>query len=53
MTEKLLACATQIKNYLTQQGHTISGVDQAVYGQPIMGQVFNPDKLEIIIGTKQ
>lgn len=44
---------TQIKNYLTQQGHTISGVDQAVYSQPVIGQAFNPDKLEIIIGTKQ
>lgn len=45
--------ATQIKNYLIKEGYTVSGVDQAVYTQPIMGQQYNPDKLEFIIGTKQ
>ena len=44
--------ATQIKNYLIEQGHIISGVDQSVYTEPVMGQIFNPERLEIIIGTK-
>lgn len=45
--------ATQIKNYLVNQGYIVSGIDQAIYTQPVMGQVFNPEKLEFIIGTKQ
>lgn len=45
--------ATQIKNYLTTNGISVDGVNQAVYSQPVMGQNYNPDRHEIIIGTKQ
>ena len=45
--------ATQIKSYLSQLGHIVSGVDQGVYSEPIVGQVFNPEKLEIIIGSQK
>ncbi|MCB9262869.1 MAG: hypothetical protein H6607_10890 [Flavobacteriales bacterium] len=45
--------ATQIKNYLTTNGISVNGVNQAVYSQPVIGQIYNPDRHEIIIGTKQ
>jgi hypothetical protein len=45
--------ATQIKNYLSQLGYIVIGVDQGVYSEPIVGQVFNPEKLEIIIGSQK
>jgi hypothetical protein len=45
--------ANQIKDFLSSNGFQIKGVDQAVYSKPVMGQIFNPDKLELIIGTKQ
>lgn len=45
--------ATHIKNYLSQLGHIVSGVEQGVYSEPIVGQVFNPEKLEIIIGSQK
>lgn len=44
--------ATQIKNFLTKEGFTVDGVSQAVYTEPVMGQNFNPEKLEIVIGTR-
>lgn len=48
--------ATQIKNYLAESGYEVSGVNQAVYGQPIQGQFIQPPKtndeaIEIIIGN--
>ncbi|TMU57118.1 hypothetical protein [Flagellimonas algicola] len=45
--------ATQIKTFLESKNFPVNGVNQAVYSQPVMGQNFNPDKLEIVIGTKQ
>ncbi len=45
--------ATQIKNFLEQQGFIINGVNQAVYTQAVVGQSFNSKNLEIIIGTNQ
>ena len=48
--------ATQIKNFLFSKGYTVEGVDQAVYAQPVMGQVVEKNSsggFEIIIGTKQ
>ncbi len=45
--------ANQIKAYLESKGWKVSGVDQAVYSNPVMGQTINPEATEIIIGTKQ
>jgi hypothetical protein len=45
--------ATQIKTFLEVNGFSVNGVNQAVYTRPVMGQNFNPNKLEILIGTKQ
>ncbi|UZE94291.1 MAG: hypothetical protein IB618_01835 [Candidatus Pacearchaeota archaeon] len=45
--------ADQIKEYLESEGWKVSGVDQAVYNKPVIGQTINPEATEIIIGTKQ
>ena len=44
--------ATLIKSFLVENGFTIEGVNQAIYSQPVNGQIVNPDKNEIIIGSK-
>ncbi len=44
--------ATIIKNYLLENGILVDGVNQVVLNQPIMGQFYNPELHEIIIGTK-
>ena len=50
--------ASQIKKYLENNGYKVNGVNQAVYSQPISGQIIeNPqdsnDSFKIIIGNKQ
>ena len=45
--------ATQIKDFLVQQGHHVNGVNQSVFSAPVIGQQFNPDTLTLIIGTRQ
>lgn len=44
--------ATQVKNFLASREYNVSGVDQAVYTQPIIGQHINlkGDGVEIVIG---
>jgi hypothetical protein len=46
------AFANQIKAFLNEQKFETDGVNQAVYSEPISGQIINPAKNEIIIGTK-
>lgn len=45
--------ATQIKNFLEQQGYEVNGVNQSVFTAPVIGQQFIPDTLTFIIGTRQ
>ena len=45
--------AMEIKDYLTAQGYSVKGVNQAVFSGPIIGQQFNPDTLTLTIGTRQ
>ncbi len=45
--------ATQIKDYLASQGFKINGVDQVVFNGVVPPQAFNPDTLEITIGSRQ
>ncbi|MFA5934579.1 MAG: hypothetical protein WC827_01695 [Candidatus Paceibacterota bacterium] len=50
--------ASQIKEYLDRNNYKVNGVNQAVYSQPINGQIIeNPkddsDSFKIIIGNKQ
>ena len=48
--------AQQVKEFLVSQGYDVSGVDQAVYAQPVMGQNIerrSDDEYQVIIGTRQ
>lgn len=50
--------ATQIKKYLEKEGFSVDGVNQAIYSNPVSGQIIEPPKDEsdfykIIIGNKQ
>jgi hypothetical protein len=49
--------ATSVLNWMKENGYSnISGVDQAVYGQPVMGQNINKksdNEYEIVIGSNQ
>jgi excinuclease UvrABC ATPase subunit len=47
--------ASQVKNFLTEKGYDPKGVNQAVYTNPVEGQIINEkdDKIDIIIGNKQ
>jgi hypothetical protein len=47
------AFATQIKDYLVQQGYEVNGVNQAVFSGPVFGQQFDPNTLTFTIGTRQ
>jgi hypothetical protein len=47
------AFATQIKDYLVQQGYDVNGVNQAVFSEPLFGQQFDPNTLTLTIGTRQ
>ena len=48
--------ASQIKNFLTLKGHTVTGVNQALYKSPVQGQIVekagDDGVLKIIIGGK-
>ena len=48
--------ASQINNYLTDQGYNVKGVSQAAFSQPVQGQIVEkPDSsgvLKIIIGGR-
>lgn len=43
--------ATEIKAYLESQGYDVNGVNQAVYSQPIQGQIIEP-RNKVIIGSR-
>lgn len=45
--------ATQIKDFLTNQGYDVKGVNQSVFTAPVMGQQFNPGTLTLTIGTRE
>jgi len=48
--------ATKIKQHLVAEGRSVTGVDQAVYAEPIIGQIIKkrPDgSTEIVIGGKK
>ncbi len=47
--------ASEIKQFLEGETYNVSGVDQAVYSGPVVGQRIQPrdDGLEVIIGTRQ
>jgi len=45
--------ATQIKDFLVQQGYDVNGVNQSIFTAPVIGQQFNPDTLTLTIGTRQ
>lgn len=47
--------ASEILNHLKSRGYTVDGVNQAVYSQPVMGQIVQSTAggFDIIIGTKQ
>lgn len=47
--------AEQIKHYLEGKGYNVSGVDQAVYSQPVVGLHIEPqgDSFAVIVGRKQ
>jgi len=47
--------ASQVKNFLEQNGYEPEGVNQAVYSQPIKGQILEEkdDSIDFIIGNKQ
>ena len=46
--------ATQIQNYLVSKGHNPDGVNQAVYTQPVKGQIVeqNENAINFIIGAR-
>ncbi|MBW8010476.1 MAG: hypothetical protein FVQ83_04425 [Chloroflexi bacterium] len=44
--------ATQIKDFLVEQGYSINGVNQAVFSSQLEGQTIDPEKRTIIVGTK-
>lgn len=46
-----LIFANQLKTLLSESGHTISGVDQGAYSQPVTGMNYNSEKMEFVIGT--
>ena len=37
--QEALRFASQIKNFLTSKGRTVTGVDQALYTSPVQGQI--------------
>ena len=47
--------AKQIRDFLQDDGYDVSGVDQAVYSEPVVGQgiVQKGDRYEVVIGTRQ
>jgi hypothetical protein len=45
--------ATEIKNYLINQGYRVNGVNQAIFLKPVIGQTFDAKKLTITVGTRQ
>ena len=49
--------ATIIKNFLKDNGYSVDGVNQAVYSQPVQGQIIEPSKdgerINIIICDRQ
>lgn len=47
--------ATQVKNYLVGAGYTVSGVHQAMFNQPVLGQVIEnqANQNKVIIGARQ
>jgi hypothetical protein len=45
--------ATQIKDYLTSQGYQIEGINQAIFGEIIPSQSFNPETCRITIGSRK
>ncbi len=47
--------ASEIKQFLGDEGYNVSGVDQVVYNGPVMGQSIRSrdNSFEVIIGTRQ
>lgn len=50
--------ASEIKNYLKEEGHDVNGVNQAVFSGPVIGQIIEPPKNEngsykVIIGNNK
>lgn len=47
--------AQQVKDFLIDQGYEVSGVNQAIFAQPVMGQNIErgDDEYKVIIGTRQ
>jgi hypothetical protein len=52
--QEAFAFATQILGYLKANGYQAEGVDQAVYSQPVVGQLINPTAsgFEVVVGGK-
>ena len=48
--------ASQMKNYLTQEGFEVSGVNQVIYSAPVQGQIIEPPNdegmIKIIVGNR-
>ena len=53
--QEAFSFASQILNHLRANGYTVSGVDQAVYSQPMRGQFINPTAtgFEVVVGGRE
>ena len=55
--QEAFAFASEIKDYLSDKGYTVDGVNQAIYTKPVVGQIFDRKKetsqVNLIIGSQE